>query len=77
MIDSRHAPQKIGPEDRRQESLRQSETERPQEIHATKEDGCGWLGGRKSAQIHQGVGPEAQAEPPEIPDDATEYGGES
>jgi len=33
--------------------------------------------GRKSAQIHQGVGPEAQTEPPEIPDDATEYGGES
>ena len=44
---------------------------------ATKEDGRGWLAGRKSAQIHQGVGPEAQAEPPEIPDDATEYGGES
>lgn len=38
---------------------------------------AGLAGGRKSAQIHQGVGPEAQAEPPEIPDDATEYGGES
>jgi hypothetical protein len=31
----------------------------------------------KSAQIHQGIGPLTQPETPEIPDDASEYGGES